>query len=63
FMDIGGGCFCIRRNFYIHAGGCIRNWEEMNTMVRYYDKSLGLSFPIMDSSWTKLLMKAGQHVK
>jgi hypothetical protein len=42
---------------------CIRNWEEMNTMVRYYDKSLGLSFPIMDSSWTILLKKAGQHVK
>ncbi|KUP21088.1 hypothetical protein AWJ19_04435 [Paenibacillus sp. DMB5] len=42
---------------------CIRNWEQMNTMVRYYDKSPGLFFPVMDSSWTILLKKAGQHVK
>jgi hypothetical protein len=49
--------------YFIQAISCIRNWEEMNTMVRYYDKSLGLSFPVMDSSWTILLKKAGQHVK
>ncbi|OZQ87380.1 hypothetical protein CA598_16845 [Paenibacillus sp. VTT E-133291] len=59
----------VRRNIFrtafiliqilIHVSLCIRIWEEMNTMVRYYDKSLGLSFPIMDSSKTILLKKAG----
>lgn len=31
----------------------------MNTMVRYYDKSPGLTIPIMDSSWTILLKESG----